>query len=123
MNPANDTLPASHEGVEPSEELNVLTVMKALREGEFIQELADCLAEAHSAVSEHGKPASITIKLKINPAGRTFEIKDEISADVPKAPKETTLFFRDGDALVRRDPSQRELSHPSFEGPGKLPRR
>lgn len=90
-----------------SEELHVLTTLKTLREGEFIDELNDALQEAIDTSTELGKPSEITIKLKIAPAGRTVVIDDDIKPKLPEASKDATIYFLDkGNKLTRRDPKQ-----------------
>jgi hypothetical protein len=101
-----------------SEELNVLAVLKALREGEFIQELQDELSELHGYVLDHGKSVSLNIKLTLSPSGRTITIEDDITPKAPKVPKSGTTFFSDKGQLTRRDPKQIDLQEvdPAFRG-------
>jgi hypothetical protein len=90
-----------------SEELPVLTTLKTLREGEFIDELNDAMQEAIDTATELGKPAKVTVTISITPAGRTVVIDDDINQKLPKAPREATIFFLgEGNALTRKDPKQ-----------------
>lgn len=90
-----------------SEELHVLTTIKALRDGEFIEELNDALQEAINTATDQGKPAKLTITLSISPAGRTVVIDDDIAQKLPKQAKDATIFFIDkGNTLSRKDPKQ-----------------
>lgn len=99
----NDPIPSAA----ASDELRVLTTMKSLREGEFIDELNDALQEAIDTSTELGKPAVVVVKLHITPAGRTVVVDDEIKTTLPKAPQDGTIFFLDkGNALSRKDPKQ-----------------
>lgn len=90
-----------------SEELHVLSTIKALREGEFIDELNDALQKAIDSSTEHGKPAKLTITLDITPAGRTVVIDDKIVCKTPEPMKDATIFFiAEGNTLSRKDPKQ-----------------
>lgn len=100
----NQTNPAE------ANELPVLGYLKSLREGEFIQELNDAIQDAINASTELGKPASVTIKFNITPAGRTVVLEDDIGEKLPKAPKDSTIFFLDkGNMLTRKDPKQTQF--------------
>lgn len=93
-----------------SEELPVLSTLKTLREGEFIDELNDALQEAINTSTELGKPAEIVVKFKITPAGRTVVIDDDINPKLPKPPQDSTIYFLDkGNALTRKDPKQTQF--------------
>ena len=103
----NETTNATAAAPAASEELAVLTTIKALRDGEFIDELNDALQETINAVSEVGKPATLTITLSITPAGRTVVIADTIKPKTPVRDKDATIFFLGtGNALTRTDPKQ-----------------
>ena len=106
--------PAGDQG----EELNVLTTMKALRDGEFVQELQDKMDELHEFAVEHGKSVSITVKFTLTPNGRTISVDDDISGKVPKLPKEGTIFFSDKGKFTRKDPKQIDMQDvdPAFRG-------
>lgn len=96
--------------VAASEELPVLTTLKAMREGEFIQELNDKLQEHIDVATDLGKPAKLVISLTITPAGRTVVIEDDIKPKLPEAPKDATIFFLDkGNRLTRTDPKQTQF--------------
>ncbi len=93
-----------------SDELPVLATLKSLREGEFIQELNDKLQEAIDTATDLGKPAMLTIKLGVTPAGRTVIIDDQIGAKLPETPKDATIFFLGaGNVLTRKDPKQTQF--------------
>jgi hypothetical protein len=93
-----------------AEELPVLPILKTLREGEFIDELNDAVQEAIDTATELGKPAELTVKFIITPAGRTVVIDDDIKPKLPKAPQDATIYFVDvGNRLTRRDPKQTQF--------------
>jgi hypothetical protein len=101
--------PASTDAAAP-EELHVLSVLKSLREGEFIQELDEKLQEHIDTSTELGKPAKLVIALTITPAGRTVVIEDDIKPKLPEAIKDATIFFLDrGNKLTRKDPKQAQF--------------
>lgn len=89
------------------EELQALTTLKTLREGEFIQDLDDKLQDAINAATELGKPAKLTITLDVIPAGRTVGVVGEINPKLPKPAAEATMFFLGAfNKLTRKDPKQ-----------------
>jgi hypothetical protein len=104
------TVTVSTPAPETSEELPVLATLKSLREGEFIQDLNDRLQEAIDTATELGKPAMITIKVGVTPAGRTVILDDDIKSKLPVAIKDATIFFLDkGNRLTRNDPKQTQF--------------
>lgn len=77
-------------------------------------ELSDALAEVTAAVLETGKAGSVTVTLKIKPAGKgdasMVFVTDTVATKVPRADRAETLFFADSAGnLARKDPRQTEL--------------
>lgn len=111
MNPITKTdLKAAATEVAASEELHVLTTLKTIRDGEFIDELNDALQLAIDTATELGKPAKLTVVFAITPAGRTVVIEDDIQLKNPRAPRDATVFFLGtGNRLTRKDPKQMQF--------------
>lgn len=82
------------------------------REGLLHSELSDALAEVSAAVVDLNKAGSLTLSLKINPAGKGQKavfVVDEVKAK-PPVDKPSMMFFADGRGnLSRRNPDQPEL--------------
>jgi hypothetical protein len=63
---------------------------------------------------EHGKAASVTLKITLKPqtkyAGDVVEITDDLAAKVPQAARGAALFFTDSvGGLSRTNPNQPQL--------------
>lgn len=86
--------------------------LREIRYGEALDELSVTMAELVSAVSNTQKTGSITLTIKLKPAGGgTIEVIDDIKAKIPTLPKGTSIFFATPDNnLVRNDPRQPDLS-------------
>lgn len=84
------------------------------RRGHLHEQLSDALNEVVTAVVEHEKVGSLTLTVKVTPAGKgyspTVMLTDAIKLKVPEGAPEAALFFVDDDGnLTRRDPNQPEL--------------
>lgn len=86
-----------------------MTVLQQHARGETCQQLADGMRECIEAVSRTGKAATMTLKVKFEPAGRgsAFAMDPEVLVKVPKSERPSSLWFAD-DAfnLHREDPKQ-----------------
>ena len=86
----------------------------AQRRGALHDQLSDALNELVSAVVEHEKVGTLTLKVKCSPGGKgyspTVVLTDDLTLKVPEGAPEAALFFVDDDGnLTRRDPNQPEL--------------
>lgn len=87
--------------------LSISEFLLSHRDGGAVEDLADKVREVTNAVRATGKAGAVTLKIKIKPNKSTVFISDDITATVPKAAPEETLFFvTDEGALSRRDPYQ-----------------
>ena len=89
--------------------------LQDLRDGRAHAELSGLLAELLSKVRETGKGGTLTLKLKIKPAGRGADvdkvmISDAITLDLPKTERGDDFFWvtEDND-LTRNHPRQGNL--------------
>jgi hypothetical protein len=83
------------------------------KNGALHAELSEVLAEVTSAVLEHEKVGSLTLKVTVAPTkdGRTVFVTDEVKSTIPKADRGGSIMFADADGnLSRRDPRQMELT-------------
>lgn len=82
-----------------------------MRFGETVAELTEKMNELVAAVGNTNKTGSITLTIKLKPAGGgAIEITDEIKAKIPTLPRGTSLFFATPEGnLQRNDPRQGEL--------------
>lgn len=90
------------------------------RRGLLHSELTDRLAEAGRAVREHGKPATLTLTVRIAPAkyDGAVEVSDDVKVKLPEADRDAGLFYPDEHGnLNRNDPRQPEL--PLHIAPGQ----
>lgn len=81
------------------------------RRGALHQELSDMLADTVAAVTEHGKVGTVTLTLKIKPAGdQMVQVFDELKCKAPEGEKAPSIFYTDEQGNVSRtDPRQGEL--------------
>lgn len=81
------------------------------RRGALHQELSDMLAETVAAVTEHGKVGTVTLTLKIKPAGdQMVQIFDGLKCSAPEGDKVPSIFYTDETGNVSRtDPRQMEM--------------
>lgn len=78
------------------------------------------LTQAVAAVKEQGKPAELTMKVKIEPVknnSRVVQITARTDAKIPQAPIAATIFFADDQGgLHRNDPEQHEIDYSTADG-------
>lgn len=81
------------------------------RRGGLHQELSEMLAETVAAVTEHGKVGSVTMTLKIKPAGDNMvQVFDDLKSKAPEGDRAPSIFYTDENGNVSRsDPRQTEL--------------
>lgn len=88
-------------------------LLSELDHGLAQDDASEKLTELVRAVREHVKPGSLTLKLKIVPAGngQLMTITYDIKADLPKPDKEATLLFATENGRLQRDnPEQQTLN-------------
>ena len=89
---------------------NFVETLKTVREGEALRDADEALGALVAAVQRTGKKGSVTVTLKIGPAGGSAEqvfVADKIDTNLPKPERNPTLFFPTSkNALVRFDPKQ-----------------
>lgn len=83
------------------------------RAGQSHSELSDALNELVEAVADTGKVGTLTLQVKVKPAGRgerTVLVADTITVKKPVAERAEVVFFVDGDHnLTRHNPDQQTL--------------
>jgi hypothetical protein len=76
-------------------------------------EATAALAEVVEAVAHHGKAGTVTIKVKVEPAGsssRTVVTSVDVKANTPEPAAEQSIFYvGEGGGLHRDDPYQGRL--------------
>lgn len=81
--------------------------------GVLAAELSDRLNELVEAVALHGKAGSLTLVIKVAPAGKnghTVVVSDEVKSKLPEGDREDSIFFVDEHCnLTRHDPRQQSL--------------
>lgn len=92
------------------------TLLAEQRYGQASVEASEILASLIEAVTETGKGGSMTLKISVRPAGkgkadrRTLQVFDEITAKLPEAERESSLFYAtDAHGLSREDPRQQKF--------------
>ncbi len=90
---------------------NFVETLALIRDGQLVIQATDELQDVITAVVEHGKKGSLTLKLMIEPNGdNAVTITSEVKATVPKPGVGKAIFFADqGGNLSRRDPRQRDI--------------
>lgn len=86
-------------------------VLAEVQKGRISQSLASKLREVVKAVQATGQKGSISLTLKIQPAGgMTVKVLPEVKTTVPEGEQETSIFFvTDEGDLSRSDPRQPQL--------------
>lgn len=84
------------------------------RDGQLHTELTESLHELVEAVRAHGKPGTITVVLKVKPAGRGLDnavmVTDDVKLKKPVGERADSLFFVSTTGnLTRENPAQPRL--------------
>lgn len=90
---------------------NFVETLALIRDGQLVIQCTDDLQDLITAVVEHGKPGTLTLKLKVEPNGdNAVTIISEVKTSVPKPAVGKAIFYADqGGNLSRRDPRQRDI--------------
>lgn len=76
------------------------------RRGDLDDEIGQKLAEVVSAVHMLNKPGSVTIRLNVEPSGRTVVLTDHVTAKVPEPSRDSAIYFATPlGELTRDDPN------------------
>lgn len=94
-----------------------MRTLQSYRKGEILSELSAALRRVTEAVSNTKKPGSITLTVKITPAGEVYAFMPEVTVKLPREPKLSAMFYLDYQFnLVREDPNQRVLPLRTLDG-------
>lgn len=97
-----------------------LRTFQTYNDGQLLTDLSEALSKCSLAVTEHGKPASMTLKITLKPAaaGGALVITDEVTTKMPKGEPRAALFFAmpDTGELVRDNPKQMKLGLKVVDG-------
>lgn len=108
------------DGEGPAIDSAFLSLLQLHRRGEVLTDLSKAMREATEACQLLGKPAVITFKVAIKPAGNgsgAVVVADDIKVKLPMPDKVTSFFYCDEQGnLHRNDPNQRELPLRTIEG-------
>ncbi len=94
-------------------------ILNEISDGKALEELALAFHDAIAAVREFGKPASVTLAIKIDTLGADQHklveppviFTHEVATKLPKAPPPATVFFVDADGnATRNQTKQQELA-------------
>jgi len=97
---------------EAPEQKPFATFLAEHKRGALAHELAEKLQDVVSAVMEHEKKGSLTLKLEVAPTkdGMTVYVSDDIKTNIPEADRGASIMFPDEKGnLHRQDPNQLEL--------------
>lgn len=93
-----------------------IDTLRALKDGVTIDRLAFEINSACNAVTQLGKPAEVTLKIRIRPySGKGTKLKEppilmdaEITTKLPKPDSEATIFFVDDDGNPVQTPPRKD---------------
>ena len=89
-------------------------VLKLLRNGEAMSELAEHIEKVVAGVRLTGKGGAVALKLEISPLvagnGVSVEVRDTITSKVPELERESSIFYTTRtNTLQREDPRQMRM--------------
>ncbi len=104
--------------------VNLLDILKDLRNGDFVFEASQDLEKVIAGVRETMKPGKLTLTLKIELLSKgdvsSIVLLDDSSPTIPKPDKKKSVFFTTEDnRLLRDDPRQMKMKFQEFEGKDK----
>jgi hypothetical protein len=86
------------------------------KQGELIDELSAAFVEVVTSVVRLGKKGSLTLKVGVEPAGRTILIHDEVVAKPPLPPRDPQILYPDASGRVfHTDPYELKLDTTAFK--------
>jgi hypothetical protein len=95
-------------------------LMQQHRKGDCLADMSAALREVNKVVQLTGKPASVTLKIKVAPLGSVkgaVTVADDIKTSLPKQDKGASMFYANGDGtLLRDDPNQQHLDLRTVNG-------
>lgn len=89
------------------------------RRGDLSAELTQALAQVTQSVVANDKPGTLTLEIKVSPAGKhaelgTVMVVDDVRVKTPAAPRVGAIWFVDDEfSLQRHDPRQMRFRDPS----------
>jgi hypothetical protein len=87
-----------------------VSVLSDLSDGEVNIELTRQLARVVKGCREANRTGAVMLRLSVKPVGDSVMIKADVSAKIPAAAANETVFFAgENGALTREDPRQLEL--------------
>lgn len=95
-----------------------IDTLRELREGQVLDELSIHLHDAVSAVQALGKPAEVSITIKIKPFSKTrvmnpaLAFEAEVTSKLPKPDREGDIFFVDDNG----NPTRNQVRQPELSG-------
>jgi hypothetical protein len=105
--------PETDSDVMPAIDAAFLQLLQQHRSGQVLSDLSAAMRQATEAAQLQGKPAGITLKIVIKPAGNgsgAVVVADQITTKLPVPAAATSFFFADEHGnLLRNDPRQKEL--------------
>jgi hypothetical protein len=94
---------------------SALQILTEIRDGNLIVETSEAIKTACAAVTEHNKPAKVTIELTIKPfkdgqhlIEQPLVFIGDVETKLPEADPVATLFFVGEDGNATRNPGERQ---------------
>lgn len=95
-------------------------LLQDLRKGQALDEVSEKMDELVRAVRETGKAGSLTLNIKVKPAGKgdgtTVLVEDDVKSKPPQHSREAIFFSTQKGRLTRDNPNQRTLKFEPMEG-------
>lgn len=97
----------------PPPDTAFLQLLQHHRSGHLLSDLSQAVREAVEASQLLGKPAGLTLKIAIKPAGNgsgAVVVADKLTVKLPEELPQSSFFYTDeAGNLHRNDPNQKEL--------------
>jgi hypothetical protein len=104
---------ARDEQAAPPPDSAFLNLLQYHRHGNLLTDLSKAVRECVEACQAQGKPAGLTLKIAVKPAGNgsgAVVVADKLAVKLPEETPVTSFFFSDDHGnLHRNDPRQKEL--------------
>lgn len=105
----------------PAPDTAFLQLLQHHRSGNLLTDLSKAVREAVESSQLMGKPAGLTLKIAIKPAGNgsgAVVVVDKLTIKLPEAQPTSSFFYADeAGNLHRNDPNQKELPLRVVESP------